>query len=148
LHDVGRLGVSNAIWDKPGPLSATEVEGVRLHPYLTERMLASSPPLAALGVTAAQHHEHIDGSGYPRNLRGDPMTAPGKLLATGNAYAGKLEPRPHRPALTAPEAPSTCEKRYGPARQESQSVSAVLEAAAGLRLLATNLRHLTTGPQA
>jgi HD-GYP domain-containing protein (c-di-GMP phosphodiesterase class II) len=46
LHDVGRLGVSNAIWDKPGPLSATEAERVRLHPYLTERMLASSPALA------------------------------------------------------------------------------------------------------
>jgi len=71
LHDLGRLGVSNAIWDKPGPLSAAEIERVRLHPYLTERMLASAPALAGLGATAALHHERVDGSGYPRGLRAD-----------------------------------------------------------------------------
>jgi HD domain len=49
VHDLGRLGVSNAIWDKPGPLSAAEAERIRLHPYLTERMLASSPALAPMG---------------------------------------------------------------------------------------------------
>jgi HD-GYP domain-containing protein (c-di-GMP phosphodiesterase class II) len=129
LHDVGRLGVSNAIWDKPGPLSATEVERVRLHPYLTERMLASSPALAALGVTAAQHHERIDGSGYPRNLGGDSMTAPGKLLAAADGYAGKLEPRPHRPALTPTEAARYLREEVRAGRQDAQSVSAVLEAA-------------------
>ena len=66
VHDLGRLGVSNAIWDKPGPLTAAELERVRLHPYLTERMLASSPALAPLGAIAVQHHERLDGSGYPR----------------------------------------------------------------------------------
>jgi HD-GYP domain-containing protein (c-di-GMP phosphodiesterase class II) len=74
LHDLGWLGVSNAVWDKPGPLSPAQIERVRLHPYLTERMLASSPALPRLGATAAQHHERIDGSGYPRGLRGDTMT--------------------------------------------------------------------------
>ena len=49
LHDLGRLGVSNAIWDKPGPLTEAELERVRLHPYLTERMLARPPALARLG---------------------------------------------------------------------------------------------------
>ena len=49
VHDLGRLGVSNAIWDKRGPLTAAELERVRLHPYLTERMLASSEALAPLG---------------------------------------------------------------------------------------------------
>jgi HD-GYP domain-containing protein (c-di-GMP phosphodiesterase class II)/DNA-binding CsgD family transcriptional regulator len=129
LHDVGRLGVSNAIWDKPGPLSASEAERVRLHPYLTERMLASSPALAALGVTAAQHHERVDGSGYPRNLGGDSMTAPGKLLAAADAYAGKLEPRPHRHALAPAEAAQYLRDEVRAGRQDAQSVSAVLEAA-------------------
>src|SRR5204863_3096051 len=73
LHDLGRLGVSNAIWDKPGPLSPAEMERVRLHPYLTERMLASSPSLAGLGATAVQHPEPVGGSGYPRHLPGRSM---------------------------------------------------------------------------
>jgi len=57
LHDLGRLGVSNAVWDKTSGLSAAELERVRLHPYLTQRMLASSPGLAEYGATAVQHHE-------------------------------------------------------------------------------------------
>src|SRR6202012_1467614 len=48
VHDLGRLGVPNTIWDKPGPLSHAETERVRLHPYYTERMLACSPALAPL----------------------------------------------------------------------------------------------------
>src|SRR5262249_33544264 len=57
VHDLGRLGVPNTIWDKPGPLGRAETERVRLHPYLTERMLACSPALAPLAAVAAQHHE-------------------------------------------------------------------------------------------
>ena len=71
VHDFGRLGVSNAIWDKRGPLTRAELERVRLHPYLSERMLAFSPALAPLGAIAVQHHERLDGSGYPRGLAGD-----------------------------------------------------------------------------
>jgi len=129
LHDLGRLGVSNAIWDKPGPLSPAEIERVRFHPYLTERMLASSPALARLGVTAAQHHERIDGSGYPRSLRGDAMTAAGKLLAAADTYAAKREPRPHRPALTAADAAQYLRGEVRAARQDPESAEAVLEAA-------------------
>ncbi|TMK64273.1 MAG: HD domain-containing protein [Actinobacteria bacterium] len=129
LHDLGRLGVSNAIWDKPGELTAAEAERVRLHPYLTERMLASSPALAALGATAAQHHERLDGSGYPRGIRGDSMTAVGRLLAAVDAYAGKLEPRPHRAPLSATEAAQYLRDEVRAGRQDPQSVDAVLTAA-------------------
>jgi HD-GYP domain-containing protein (c-di-GMP phosphodiesterase class II) len=129
VHDLGRLGVSNAIWDKSTPLSAAEAERVRLHPYLSERMLASSPALAALGTTAAQHHERSDGSGYPRNLRGDSMTAPGKLLAAADAYAGKLEPRPHRQALSPVAAAQHLRDEVRAGRLDGQCVSAVLQAA-------------------
>ena len=71
VHDIGRLGVSNAIWDKPGELTQGELERVRLHPYLSARMLAFSPILAPLGAIAAQHHERLDGSGYPSGLSGE-----------------------------------------------------------------------------
>ncbi len=65
VQGFGRLGVSNSIWDKQGPLGAGEWERVRLHPYLTERMLRQSTALAPLGRIAGQHCERLDGSGYP-----------------------------------------------------------------------------------
>ncbi len=97
VHDLGRLGVSNAIWDKPGPLGAGEWERVRLHPYLTERMLQQSAALAPLGAIAVQHRERLDGSGYPRGLSGrcdrragsDPRR--GRRLP-GDARAASLPP--------------------------------------------------------
>lgn len=55
VHDLGRLGISNAIWDKPGVLTPAVRERVRLHPYLTERVLSASGALAPLGALAAQH---------------------------------------------------------------------------------------------
>jgi HD-GYP domain-containing protein (c-di-GMP phosphodiesterase class II) len=63
LHGWGRLGISNSILDKPGPLGAGELERVRLQPYITERMLQQSPALAPLGAVVAQHRERLDGSG-------------------------------------------------------------------------------------
>ena len=98
VHDLGRLGVPNTIWDKPGPLSPAELERARMHVYLTERMLASSPALAPLAAVAVQHHERLDGSGYPRGLTGGDITPAGRLLAAADSYHARLEPRPHRPA--------------------------------------------------
>ena len=66
LHDVGRVGVSNAVWEKPGPLTSVEWEQVRMHGYYSERILASSPSLEAISTTAGMHHERLDGSGYHR----------------------------------------------------------------------------------
>src|SRR5262249_26800302 len=98
IHDLGRLGVSNAVWDQPGPLSGLEWERVRLHPYLSERMLSFSSALAPLGAVAVQHHERLDGSGYPRGLSGEMISRSGRLLAAADVYQALLEPRPHRPA--------------------------------------------------
>jgi HD-GYP domain-containing protein (c-di-GMP phosphodiesterase class II)/DNA-binding CsgD family transcriptional regulator len=129
VHDLGRLGVSNGIWDKPGPLTAAELERVRLHPYLTERMLASSPGLASLSAIAVQHHERLDGSGYPRGLTGDALTPSGKLLAAADAYHAMTESRPHRDAL--PPEQAVAELRAG-VRQtlfDAEAVDAVLAAA-------------------
>ena len=66
LHDVGRVAVSNAVWDKPGRLSTEEWEQVRLHPYHSERILACSTELARLAPLVGRHHERLDGSGYHR----------------------------------------------------------------------------------
>ena len=80
VHGFGRLGVSNSIWDRPGPLSAGEWERVRMYPYLTERMLHQSAALAPLGEIAVQHRERLDGSGYPRGLSGGAISRPARVL--------------------------------------------------------------------
>ena len=99
IHDLGRLGVSNAIWDKPGPVTEAESERVRLHPYLTDRMLARVSALSRSREIAARHHERLDGSGYPRGLTAASLTPPDRLLAAADVYHAMTEPRPHRAPL-------------------------------------------------
>ena len=129
VHDIGRLGVSNAVWDKPGDLTQTELERVRLHPYLTERMLAFSPALAPLGAIAVQHHERLDGSGYPRGLSGDAITPAGRILAAADCYHAITEMRPHRPARSPEEAAAEVRAEVAAGRLDGDAVDAVLRAA-------------------
>jgi HD-GYP domain-containing protein (c-di-GMP phosphodiesterase class II) len=129
VHDLGRLGVSNSIWDKPGPLGTGEWERVRMHPYLTSRMLAQSDALAPLGEIAVQHRERLDGSGYPRGLSGAAISRPARVLAAADAYQAMLEPRPHRPAHDAPAAAAQLRAEVRAGRLDGEAVEAVLGAA-------------------
>jgi response regulator RpfG family c-di-GMP phosphodiesterase/DNA-binding CsgD family transcriptional regulator len=129
LHDIGRLGVPNTIWDKPGPLSAAEWERVRLHPYLTERMLSYSPTLAPLAGLAGSHHERLDGSGYPRSLRGAGLTPAMRVLASADVYAAVTEPRPHRAAHSRDEARALVRAEVRAGRLDGNAADAVLAAA-------------------
>jgi HD-GYP domain-containing protein (c-di-GMP phosphodiesterase class II) len=129
VHDLGRLGVSNAIWDKPGPLGAGEWERVRLHPYLTERMLHQSPTLAPLGEIAVQHRERLDGSGYPKGLSGGSISRPARILGAVDAYRSMREPRPYRPPLDAEEAAGELQADVRAGKLDAEAVAAVLAAA-------------------
>jgi HD-GYP domain-containing protein (c-di-GMP phosphodiesterase class II)/DNA-binding CsgD family transcriptional regulator len=129
VHDLGRLGVSNAIWDKPGPLGAGEWERVRLHPYLTERMLHQSSALAPLGAIAVQHRERLDGSGYPKGLSGGAITRPARILGSVDAYQSMREPRPHRPPLSAEQAAVELQADARAGKLDAEAVAAVLAAA-------------------
>jgi HD-GYP domain-containing protein (c-di-GMP phosphodiesterase class II)/DNA-binding CsgD family transcriptional regulator len=129
VHDLGRLGVSNTIWDKRGELTAAEAERVRMHPYLTERMLAFSSALTPLGVIAVQHHERLDGSGYPRGLAGDALGLEGRILGAADTFRAWLEPRPHRPARTVQRAADDLRAEVRAGRLDAGAVDAVLGAA-------------------
>jgi HD-GYP domain-containing protein (c-di-GMP phosphodiesterase class II) len=129
VHDFGRLGVSNAIWDKRGPLGAGERERVRTHPYLTERMLHGSAALAPLGAIAVQHQERLDGSGYPRGLTGNAISRPARVLGAADAYQAMREPRPHRSPRTADEAAVELRAEVNAGRLDAEAVDAVLSAA-------------------
>jgi len=129
LHDIGNLGVSNSIWDKRGPLSPAELERVRLHPYLTERMLSYSPSLAPLGAIAGQHHERLDGSGYPRGLRVDAISRTGRILAAADVHVALTEERPYRAALSEQDARKVLLAEVSAGRIDGGAADAVLRAA-------------------
>jgi HD-GYP domain-containing protein (c-di-GMP phosphodiesterase class II) len=129
VQDIGRLGVPNQIWDKPGPLSHAELERVRLHSYLTERMLAFSPALAPLGTLAVLHHERLDGTGYPRGLSGHAISIAGRVLGTADAYHAMTQIRAHRPALTPRQAAAQLRVDVKAGRLDGQVVDCVLRAA-------------------
>jgi HD-GYP domain-containing protein (c-di-GMP phosphodiesterase class II) len=129
VHDFGRLGVSNAIWDKPGALGAGEWERVRLQPYLTERMLRQSQALAPLAAIAVEHRERPDGSGYPRGRSGAGISRPARILGAADAYQAMREPRPHRPARSPGEAAAELRGEVKAGRRDAEAVEAVLGAA-------------------
>jgi HD-GYP domain-containing protein (c-di-GMP phosphodiesterase class II) len=129
LHDIGGVAISSAIWCKPGPLSTSEWERVRLHAYYTERILAGSAPLARLGAIAAHHHERVDGSGYHRAVHSAGTPAAAKLLGAADAYQAMLEPRPHRPARSADDAAAELRRDVRNGTLDADAVVAVLDAA-------------------
>ena len=133
IHDLGRLGVSNAIWDKPGPLTGAESERIRLHPYLTDRMLARVGALSRSREIAARHHERLDGSGYPRGLTVASLTPPDRLLAAADVYHAMTEPRPYRDPLGPGQAARELRAEVAGGRLDSEAAEAVL-AAAGHRV--------------
>jgi HD-GYP domain-containing protein (c-di-GMP phosphodiesterase class II) len=129
VHDIGRVGVSSTVWEKPGPLSHGEREQVRLHPYITERVLARPDALAQLGRLAAAHHERLDGSGYHRGVPAAMLGAEARVLAAADAYRAMTEPRPHRSPLSAGEAAAVLRADVRSGRLDGHAVEAVLAAA-------------------
>ena len=120
--------MSNAIWDKRGPLGAGEWERVRMHPYLTERMLHGSQALAPLGAIAVAHRERLDGSGYPRGLSGPAVSREARLLGAADAYQAMREPRPHRPERSLDEAVAELRAEVKAGRIDPEAADAVLGA--------------------
>ena len=133
VHGLGRLGVSNQIWEKKGPLSTAEWERVRMYPYLTGRILSRVGGLESVVSVATKHEERIDGSGFPRGLASGELTAQDRLLAAAVAYHQLLEPRPNRPALDPRGAATQLREEARASRLDAESVEAVL-AAAGHRV--------------
>jgi HD-GYP domain-containing protein (c-di-GMP phosphodiesterase class II) len=133
LHDIGRVGVSAAVWCKEGALSEREWEQVRLHAYYTDRVLARPEPLRRLGTLASQHHERMDGSGYHRAISGQVLSPAARILAVADAYHAMTEARPHRLALSPEQAVEELRREVRDGRLDGDAVHAVL-AEAGHRV--------------
>ncbi|HEY8673685.1 MAG TPA: HD domain-containing phosphohydrolase [Candidatus Dormibacteraeota bacterium] len=127
LHDLGRVGVSSAVWEKPGPLTSGEWEQVRLHSYHSERLLARIPALAELARTAASDHERLDGSGYHRGLAGAQLPPAARVLSVADAWCAMTEPRAYRAARTPAEAADVLRDLAHAGKLAGEAVDAVLE---------------------
>ncbi len=126
LHDIGKLAVSNKILDKPGKLSAEEFVAIKTHPTYTLRILGRAPCFAEFAELAANHHEKLDGTGYPRGLRADVLDLPMRVLAVADIYEALTAKRPYRDPMPPEVALWTIGKDV-PARLDPD-VRAALEA--------------------
>jgi response regulator RpfG family c-di-GMP phosphodiesterase len=100
LHDVGMIGIREAVLHKPGPLTAEEYAHVKDHVRISMEILA---PLRHIGVAlhyVRDHHEHVDGSGYPRGVKGDDISIGGRILAAADAFDALTSRRAYREPLT------------------------------------------------
>lgn len=129
LHDLGRVAVSSAVWDRPGPLGAADVERVRLHAYWTDRILRRCPALAPLADVAAAHHERCDGSGYHRGSGAAELGYPARLLAAADVFAALTEDRPHRPRRDRDAAAAVLLGEARAGRLDREACVAVVEGA-------------------
>ena len=129
LHDLGRVGVSSRIWDKPAPLSVAERDQARLHPYYSERVLARVPQLAEVAKLAGQHHERCDGSGYHRGAMAAQLSTCSRVLAAADAYRTLVEGRPHRPALSTEQAAERLRAEARAGCLDGEALAGVLHAA-------------------
>jgi HD-GYP domain-containing protein (c-di-GMP phosphodiesterase class II) len=131
VHDLGRVGVENGIWDKPGALTTFEWEKVRIHSYVTSRILSMCPALEGLEPLAASHHERMDGSGYHRQWAGDQLSGATRILAAADVMAALRSARPHRPPLGPEEAVSVLGDEVRSGRLDGSAVAYVVSAAGG-----------------
>ena len=99
LHDVGKLGVSNAILDKPGKLDAAEWDAVKKHAVFTEEILSRIPQFSELAVVSAAHHERLDGKGYPRGVPAEQIALETRIIPTADIFDAITAERPYRAAV-------------------------------------------------
>ena len=123
LHDVGKMGLPDAVLLKSGPLDREEWALMRCHPVWGAELIAAAPGLEAVAEIVLTHHERFDGRGYPAGLSGDQTSAASRLVAVCDAFDAMVSDRPHRPARS-PEF-ALGELRAGAGTQFDPSIVAV-----------------------
>ncbi len=120
LHDIGKIGVPDAILNKPGPLTPDEVEIIQQHPAIGERICRALRDGAEIGPIVRGHHERWDGMGYPDHLAGEAIPLGSRVIAVADAFDAMTTDRPYRKALPATEAWDTL--RHGAGSQWDRTV--------------------------
>jgi putative nucleotidyltransferase with HDIG domain len=107
LHDLGKLRVPNTILDKPGKLDIIEWQIVREHPGLSSEILGRIKPFRELARIVGEHHERLDGTGYPAGLKADQLSLESRMVAVADVYGALLEDRAYRKGISRAEAIAT-----------------------------------------
>jgi len=132
VHDIGRVAVSNALWDRPGPLGPGEMEQVRTHSFHTNRIVASiGGAIGDVAALASVAHERLDSSGYHRGLAAPGLSRWPRLVAAADVAQALSEARPHRPALSGTEADRTLRDLAARGALCPRAVDAVLASSGG-----------------
>lgn len=118
LHDVGKLGVSNHILDKPGKLDEDEWAAVRIHASLTREVLERIFHFQDLAITAAAHHERLDGKGYPLGLQEKEISLETRIITVADIFDAITAARPYRGPIPVPQTLDIMQKEVGTAVDE------------------------------
>lgn len=113
LHDIGKLGVSNRILDKPARLTTTEFTELKKHTRLTYGILSRVAPFHNIVEVASNHHEKLDGSGYHRGLMAESLDLPSRILTVADMYDALSQDRPYHTGLPKEQAVNILKKQSG-----------------------------------
>lgn len=113
LHDIGKIGVPEAILAKNGPLTGVEWQAMRRHPVVGAQIVAPFEFLAAGALVIRHHHERWDGSGYPDGLAGEAIPLGARIVAVADVYDALTSDRPYRRALLSAEARANLDAEAG-----------------------------------
>ncbi len=113
IHDIGKIGVPDAILLKPGPLNADEETQMRAHPVIGESIVKSLPSAADVLTIIRHHHERFDGGGYPDGLAGHKIPLLARIVSVCDAYDALASDRPYRARRNSEEAIETLMRGAG-----------------------------------
>ena len=113
LHDIGKLGISEAILGKKDELTGEELAVIRTHPVLGHAIIQKSPHLKSMVPGILSHHEWWDGNGYPEGLAGEKIPRIARIISVVDAYYAMISKRPHRNRMTAEEAAAEVQRYSG-----------------------------------
>lgn len=113
LHDIGKIGISEQILSKPGPLTPAERAVVEAHPLVGSSILAGIPHMRELIPLIRHHHERYDGSGYPDGLCGDEIPLGAQIIGIADSFDAITTERPYHRGMSIPEALSILEEAAG-----------------------------------
>jgi HAMP domain-containing protein len=113
LHDIGKIGIPDAILRKPGGLAKDEIEAMQAHPRKGVEIIADSKFLAPITAAILHHHERFDGSGYPEGLQGERIPMIARILSVADTFDAMTTDRPYRPGLSREEAIAEIRREVG-----------------------------------
>jgi putative nucleotidyltransferase with HDIG domain len=140
LHDIGKLSISNTILDKKAVLSAAEWEAVRQHPRITRLILERVRSFREMAIIAGEHHEKLDGSGYPDKLTARDLSRESRIIAVADIFGALSEDRPYRSSINVEDTLSIM-KKYSPHQLDENCFDALVSWASSGRDLTLTPAH-------